>query len=126
MGDSTALSSSAAGIAVGSLVAGILWWLDASSVLVVGTRTVWAAALGLFLYVVVSDPELTQSGPWSAVIGGSLLFGVLVDLLEIPVSNGSSAALTLVAIGFTLLGSQLISRCSCSLSRTRGSRNYLS
>ena len=83
-------------------------------------RNCLGTALGLFRYVIVSDPELTQSGPWSAVIGGSLLFGVLVDLSGIPVSNGSSAALTLLAIGFTLLGSQLISRYGCSPNRTRG------
>ncbi|MEZ3172539.1 hypothetical protein ABNG03_18285 [Halorubrum sp. RMP-47] len=104
MRGSTAFWSSAAGIGLGGVLAGTLWWLDASSVLVVGTGVVWAAALGLTLYVSESYDDSKRSGPWAAVIGGSLLISVLLDLSDITISNGSSAALTSIVIGFTLLG----------------------
>lgn len=92
------------GIGVGGLLAGVLWWLDAPSALVVGTGTVWAAALALTLYVVASYDDSKRSGPWAAVIGGSLVVNVLITLSEIAISNASSAAITSIVIGFTLLG----------------------
>jgi hypothetical protein len=104
MGQSVALRSTAAGLAIGGLLAGSLWWLDVSSVLVVGTGSVWAAALALTLYVIESYDDSRHSGPWGAVVGGSLLSSVLVNLSDITISNGASAALTALVIGFTLLG----------------------
>lgn len=104
MRDSIALRSSAAGIGLGGLLAGTLWWLDASSALVVGTGIVWAAALGLSLYVFNSYDDSKHSGPWAAVIAGPLSVDILINLSDITISNGSSAALTNIVIGFTLLG----------------------
>jgi hypothetical protein len=104
MRTSIALRSSAGGIGLGGLLAGILWWLDAPPALVVGTGAVWAAALALTLYVVESYDDSKRSGPWAAVIGGSLVVNVLINLSEITISNGSSAAITSIVIGFTLLG----------------------
>jgi hypothetical protein len=104
MRNGISLRSVAAGIVFGGLLAGTLWWLDASSVLVAGTGVVWAAALAMTLYVVESYDSSRHSGPWAAVIGGSLLVNVLVTLSDITISNGSLAALTSIVIGFTLLG----------------------
>ena len=104
MKDSVALWSIAAGAAVGGPIAGCLWWLETPLVLVLGAGIVWTAALASTLYVVQSDPA-GQSESWGgAVVGGSLLFGVLLELSELPVSNGSQAALTVLVIAFTLLG----------------------
>lgn len=104
MKDNTALWSSVAGTMIGGLVAGALWWLNVSPVLVVGTGVVWAGALGLYLYVAPSEPKTNPSGPWAGVIGGSLLFSVLINLSDITIPNGSLTALVLLVIGFTLIG----------------------
>jgi hypothetical protein len=97
-----------AGVAIGSLLIGGMWWapgiLNDSFVLVAAVGIVWAAATASLLYVSQAHPDQEGGGPWGAVIGGSLLFGVVLSLSDITISNGVWAALTVLAIGFTMLG----------------------
>jgi hypothetical protein len=109
MGQSIGLRSSVGGVAVGSFFAAGLWWapgiLDDSIVLIAAVGIVWAAATASMLYLGVSHPApFRDAGPWGTVIGGSLLFGVVLNLSDISISNGAWAALTVLAIGFTVLG----------------------
>lgn len=108
MGREIVLRSSAAGVAIGGFLAGGMWWaegfLDGSVVLVAAVGIVWAAAIGSAVYVFQSYSYQGDAGPWGAVIGGSLFFGVVLSLSDIGISNDVRAALTVLAIGFTLLG----------------------
>lgn len=93
----------AAGLAVGGTVAGALWWVNAPLVLVAATGAVWTVALGVSLYVFDTYGGSDDAGPWGTVVGGSLLFSVVVNLSGISIPNEVTAALTTLVIGFTLL-----------------------
>ncbi len=100
----TTLQSAVAGIAIGGLFSGSVWVVSASPVLTGAVGIVWAAATAASLYVFTTYSSPEDAGPWGAVVGGSISFGVVLNLADIGVSNGASAALTLLVIGFTLLG----------------------
>lgn len=100
----TALKSTVAGTALGGLVAGALWWLSVSPVVTAAAGVVWATAIGSTLYVFESYGGPTSAGPWGTVIGGSLLFNVVLSLSDLSLSQGAVAGLSVLAIGFTLLG----------------------
>ncbi|MEZ3163202.1 hypothetical protein ABNG03_00480 [Halorubrum sp. RMP-47] len=104
----TALRSGVAGTAVGVVSAGGLWWaegfLDGMGVLIAAVSVVWAAATAASLYVFASRPDWGDDGPWGAVIAGSLLFSVALNLSEVALSPDVHAALTLLVLGFTTLG----------------------
>lgn len=109
MKHANALRSSVGGVAVGGLFAGSMWWaegfLDGSIVPIAGVGIVWAAATTSILYVFQSYPhQRGDSGPWGAAIGGSLFFGVVLDLSDVSISNDASTVLAVLAIGTTLLG----------------------
>jgi hypothetical protein len=65
---------------------------------------VWAVATAASLYVFTTYSGPDNAGPWGAVVGGSVSFGVILNLADVGVSSGASAALTVLVIGFTLLG----------------------
>jgi hypothetical protein len=108
MDQNSALRSGVAGVGIGSLSAGGMWWaegfLSGSFVLIAAVGIVWAAAIASTLYVFQSRPGPRDAGPWGSVIGGSLLFGIILNLSDINISNDVWAALTVLAIGFTTLG----------------------
>lgn len=100
----TTLQSAVAGIAIGGLFSGSVWLVSASPVLTGAVGIVWAATIAASLYVFTTYSGPEDAGPWGAVVGGSVAFGVVLNLADIGVSSGASAALTLLVIGFTLLG----------------------
>lgn len=104
MSDSVVVRSSVSGIIVGSLVTGGTWLLDISPVVMAATGVVWTAAAGVSVYVFEKYTGAREAGPWGAVIGGSLLFNVVLSLADVPISNGLAAALTVLVIGFVTLG----------------------
>jgi hypothetical protein len=108
MKQTIALRSVAAGVGIGTLSAGGMWWaegfLDGSFVLIAAVSAVWAAAIASAIYISQSHPGHRDESPWTAVVGGSLLFGVVLNLSDISISNDASAAVTALVIGFTLLG----------------------
>jgi len=104
MPDKTVLRTATAGAVVGGLAAGGVWLLDVSAVLTIATGVVWAAAVAASLYVFDRYGGPTDAGPWGTVVGGSLLFTVVLRLADVPVSNGTAAALSVLVIGFVLLG----------------------
>lgn len=85
-----------------------MWWADGfladSFVLIAAVGVVWTAAVASMLYVSQSYRGPKDAGPWGAVIGGSLLVGAVLDLSDIGISTGTEAALSVLVIGFTLLG----------------------
>jgi hypothetical protein len=93
-----------AGVAIGGLFGGSVWLVSTSPVLTAAVGIVWAAAAAASLYVFTTHSDPEDAGPWGAVVGGSVSFGAVLNLADIGVSNGASAALTLLVIGFTLLG----------------------
>lgn len=100
-----ALQSGVAGSVLGSLLASGLWWAGGFSiVLIAAVSAVWAAAIASALYVLRSHQGDREAGPWGAVVGGSLLFGVVLNVSGLDLSNEAVTALTLLAIGFTLMG----------------------
>lgn len=108
MRQSAALRSGVAGVTVGGLLAGGIYWvegfLDESFVLIAAVGIVWTAAVASMLYVSQSYQGPEDAGPWGAVIGGSLLVGAVLNLSDIGISTGVEAALSVLAIGFTVLG----------------------
>lgn len=103
-----ALRSSAAGVAIGGFLPGGMWWakgfLDGSVVLVAAMGIVWAATIASTLHVSQSYSYQGDTSPCEAVIGGSLLFDIVLALSGISISNDVCATLTVLAIGFTPLG----------------------
>lgn len=99
-----ALRSAIAGVAVCGVIGGSVWLVSASPVLTGAVGVVWAVATAASLYVFRTYSGPDNAGPWGAVVGGSVSFGVILNLADIGVSSGASAALTVLVIGFTLLG----------------------
>jgi len=104
MTDGAALQSGVAGLTVGGLLAGIVWWMDLSLVVVAAVGIVWATAVASSLSVLASHPDSKDAGPWGAVVSGSLLFYVVLTLSDIEITTDAVTALSLLVIGFTLLG----------------------
>lgn len=99
-----AFRSGVSGVVVGSLLAGGLWWLDAPLSLVALVGSIWATATTALRYISHSQHGNDNEGPWGGVAGLSLLTGVGLNLSDISVSNEIVAALTVLTMGFTLLG----------------------
>jgi hypothetical protein len=78
--------------------------MTASLVVVAAVGIVWTAAAASSFYVFERYPGHKDAGLWGAVVSSPLLFGVVLNLSNITIASGNQSALTLLVLGFTLVG----------------------